>query len=230
MTNPAFADLRRKQRAKAVPPVLHRFVGDVDAPFVEQVFNLPKGKREPTYRPNFAPPLTNGPAGHSPFSARRSGISVRPKAPQMRQIGVCDSPAAFAIERSDQWVASAGREVSVRSITCATFPSSMVRGRPGRGSSDRPSMRSLTKRLRHLPTVCSCTPISAATALLPSPSAQRRIMRQRSLPRWHTDWKRAFRPIRLHATRYRLSITAAISTCELIASTDGSLPRPLDCS
>ena len=54
----------------------------------------------------------------------------------MRQIDVCDSPAAFAIERSDQWVAS-----------------------------DRPSMRALTKRLRHLPTVCSCTPISAATAL-----------------------------------------------------------------
>ena len=39
-----------------------------------------------------------------------------------------------------------------------------VRGRPGRGSSDSPSMRSFRKRRRHLPTVCSCTPISAATA------------------------------------------------------------------
>ena len=49
----------------------------------------------------------------------------------MRQIVVCDSPASFAIERSDQWVASTGREVSVRSITSATFSSSMVRGRQG---------------------------------------------------------------------------------------------------
>ena len=98
----------------------------------------------------------------------------------MRQIVVCDSPASFAIERSDQWVASAGVEVSVRSITSATFSSAMVLGRPGRGSSDRPSMRSLTKRLRHLPTVRALTPLSAATALFVSPSAQRRIMRQRS--------------------------------------------------
>ena len=30
----------------------------------------------------------------------------RPKAPQMRQIDVCDSPTSFAIDRSDQWVAS----------------------------------------------------------------------------------------------------------------------------
>ncbi len=58
-------------------------------------------------------------------------------------------PASFAIERSDQWMASAGRgrEVSVRSITCAT-------------------------------------------ALLPSPFAQRRIMRQRSDRECATRWRR----------------------------------------
>ena len=50
MTNPAFPDLRRKQRAKAVTPVTHRFVGDVDAPFVEQVLNLPKGNGTPLKR------------------------------------------------------------------------------------------------------------------------------------------------------------------------------------
>ena len=44
----------------------------------------------------------------------------RPKAPQMRQIDVCDSPASFAIERSDQWGASAGDEVRVRPITFDT--------------------------------------------------------------------------------------------------------------
>ena len=114
----------------------------------------------------------------------------KPKAPQMRQIVVCDSPASFAIERSDQWVASAGRALSVRSITSATFSSAMVRGRPGRGSSESPSMRSATKRRRHLPTVCSLTPISAATALFVSPSAQRRIMRQRSESERATRWRR----------------------------------------
>ena len=62
----------------------------------------------------------------------------RPKAPQMRQMVVCDSPASFAIERSDQWVASAGVVISVRSITPATCLSSMVRGRPGRGSVEIP--------------------------------------------------------------------------------------------
>ncbi len=85
-----------------------------------------------------------------------------------------------AIERSDQWVASAGVVVNVRSITSAIRSSARVRGRPGRGASDRPSNRSCTKRRRHFPTVCSCTPSSAATALLPTPSAQRRIMRHRS--------------------------------------------------
>ncbi len=42
--NAAFPDLRRKQRAKAIPPVPHRFVRDVDAPFVEQVFDLSQGQ------------------------------------------------------------------------------------------------------------------------------------------------------------------------------------------
>ena len=55
------------------------------------------------------------------------------------------------------------------------------RSRPSRtSSSESPSMRSFRKRRRHLPTVCSCTPSSIATALLVRPSAQRRIMRQRS--------------------------------------------------
>lgn len=98
----------------------------------------------------------------------------------MRRIVVCDSPASFAIERKDQWVASAGVVVSVRSITSATFSPLMVRRRPGRGSSDSPSMRSLRKRRRHLPTVCALTPLSAATALFVSPSAHRRMMQQRS--------------------------------------------------
>ena len=44
----------------------------------------------------------------------------KPKAPQMRQIVVCERPLSLAIERSDQWVASAGVALSVRSTTLAT--------------------------------------------------------------------------------------------------------------
>ena len=40
-------------------------------------------------------------------------------------------------------------------ITAATWSSEMERGRPGRGSSKRPSTRSAQNRRRHLPTVCS---------------------------------------------------------------------------
>ena len=46
MTNPAFPDLRRKQRAKAVPPVPYGFVTDINAPFLEQILDLPEGERK----------------------------------------------------------------------------------------------------------------------------------------------------------------------------------------
>ena len=48
----------------------------------------------------------------------------------------------------------------------AAGPVFTVRGRPGRYSSVSPSIRSFAKRLRHLPTVCSCTPSRSATSLL----------------------------------------------------------------
>ena len=68
----------------------------------------------------------------------------------------------------------------------------------GRGSSDRPSMQSLTR------SACASCPLCArvhrslrlrhlrhcATALLPSPSAQRRIMGQRSDMERATRWRR----------------------------------------
>ena len=58
-----------------------------------------------------------GPLGSLKISAR---CGCRPKAPQMRQIDVFGSPTSFAIECSAHWVACAGREVSVRSITSKT--------------------------------------------------------------------------------------------------------------
>ena len=87
----------------------------------------------------------------------RCGCS--PKAFRMHRIVVCERPLSPAIERVDQWVASGGVVWSVRPTTYATRSSPTVRGRPDRGASDSPSVRSLTKRRRHLPTVRRSPPI-----------------------------------------------------------------------
>lgn len=46
--------------------------------------------------------------------------TCNPKAVQIRRIVVWEKPVTPAIERIDQWVASAGFDRSVRSITAAT--------------------------------------------------------------------------------------------------------------
>ena len=99
---------------------------------------------------------------------------------QMRLTALCDSPVAAAIERVDQCVAARGVSSSVRRITSSTCSSETRRGAPGRGSSNSPSSPSATNRRRHLPTVAACTPNSAATAPLLSPSAQRNTIRARN--------------------------------------------------
>ena len=76
-----------------------------------------------------------------------------------------------------EWIRAMIEPQDAVPITCSSV---RVPGRPGRGLSNNPSMRSFRKRRRHLPTVCSCTPSSAATALFVGPSAQRKIMRQRT--------------------------------------------------
>ena len=63
----------------------------------------------------------------------------------MRRIVVCERPLSLAIERVDQRSASGGVVLSVRSMTCATWSSPTVGGRPDRGASDNPSRRSFTK-------------------------------------------------------------------------------------
>jgi hypothetical protein len=55
-----------------------------------------------------------------------------------------------ANSRVDQCVALVGVVSSVAVITASTCSSDTVRGRPGRGSSSRPSSRVLTNRFRHL--------------------------------------------------------------------------------
>ena len=46
MTNATLSDLGCKQRAKAVPPVPYGFVTDINAPFLEQILDLPEGERK----------------------------------------------------------------------------------------------------------------------------------------------------------------------------------------
>ncbi len=47
MMNAPLADLRRKPRPEPVPPGANRFMADIDAAFVEQIFDLPQRKRIP---------------------------------------------------------------------------------------------------------------------------------------------------------------------------------------
>ena len=44
--NPALSDLGREHRAEPMPPVSHRFMADIDAAFVQQIFDIAKGQRE----------------------------------------------------------------------------------------------------------------------------------------------------------------------------------------
>ena len=91
---------------------------------------------------------------------------LRPKARQMRETADCDMPADLAIDRVDQCVSPFGGSCSrVVAMTFSTCSSVTVRGRPGRGSSLRPSSRDSRNRDRHLPAVALDIPRSAATAL-----------------------------------------------------------------
>ena len=98
----------------------------------------------------------------------------------MRLTVVWLRPERWAMDRVLQCVASLGVDSSVSVITRSTSSSVTARGRPLRGSSDRPSNRRSKNRERHFPTVSSDTSKSAATAMLLRPSAQARIILARS--------------------------------------------------
>ncbi len=71
-------------------------------------------------------------------------------------------------------------------IICSTRSSVINRGRPGRGSSERPSSRSIRNRDRHLETMSRETPRFAAACPIGPPSAAPQhnpcSRRQRCLP------------------------------------------------
>lgn len=103
-----------------------------------------------------------------------------PKVRQIRDTVDCDNPVAAAICRDDQCVALPGLAFRVSTITRSTWASDTVRGRPGRGSSSKPSTRSTRNRDRHVMTVGRDAPTSRATSLLDKPSAHAKTIRARN--------------------------------------------------
>jgi hypothetical protein len=90
---------------------------------------------------------------------------------QIRPIVDLDSPDLAAIDVRDHCVAFVGESSNVATITSATLSNRIDGGRPGRGSSTKPSTRDWTNRRRHLLTVFGATLRSAATCLFVAPGA-----------------------------------------------------------
>src|SRR3954449_4291908 len=111
----------------------------------------------------------------------------------MRLIALWLIPVAAAIERVDQWVALPGCCSSVFTITRSTASSLIERGLPGRGSSCKPSRPRRANRPRHLPTVESLQPNSAAISVLDLPSAAANTIRQRNANACELVGRRAHR-------------------------------------
>jgi predicted DNA-binding transcriptional regulator AlpA len=94
------------------------------------------------------------------------------------------NPVRWAMERVDQWVASAGLDSSVSVSTRSTSSSLNLREVPGRCSSSRPSIPLSKKRCLHFPAVCSVVDTCAAMAVLLSPSAANKTIRARRARAW----------------------------------------------
>jgi hypothetical protein len=148
----------------------------------------------------------------------RCGLS--PNARQIREIAVWLIPTCRAIDRVDQWVSWLGGGRSrVATITRSTWSSAMVRGRPGRGSSARPSSRSRTNRPRHLATVWGQMPSCSATATLVLPLAQASTIRARKATAWAL--------VRRRAQRSRVCRSSWVSTNGALGLPRSAMPRTL---
>ena len=100
---------------------------------------------------------------------------------QIRPIVGFDRPVRAAIDVRDQCVAFVGFSSSVATSTSSTLSSRIDGGRPGLGSSTKPSSRIRANRPRHLFTVLRATPRSAATWALGTPgSVQANTIRDRN--------------------------------------------------
>ena len=123
----------------------------------------------------------NGSVDSLKESCRRG---LRSNLRQIRPMVDLLSPVRLAIEARDQCVSLPGVSSSVATTTSSTWSSRIDGGRPGRGSSCRPSSRRAMNRARHRSTVDSSTPRSAAASLFVPPSAQRSTIFARSARYW----------------------------------------------
>jgi hypothetical protein len=48
--DPAFTNLGSKHRPEPMPPISDGFMADIDAPFMEQIFNIAQRQREPNIK------------------------------------------------------------------------------------------------------------------------------------------------------------------------------------
>ena len=143
------------------------------------------------------------------------GWGLRSNFFQIRPIVDLLSPARLAIDARDQWVASFGVSSRVATTTSSTWSSRIEAGRPGRGSSSRPSNPRAANRDRHRFTAVTLTAKSAETCLFAAPSAQASTIRAR-IARYCAVWAR-----RAH----RVSCARSSSV-----STSSAFGRPARCS
>src|SRR5262245_24169241 len=85
-------------------------------------------------------------------------VRLQPESCQMRCTVEGEWPISFPIVRRLQCVVPFGGVPSVLRIVAAISSSPISRGAPGRGSSQRPSIRLSAKRLRDVPAVAAQTP------------------------------------------------------------------------
>src|SRR6266480_5518551 len=132
-------------------------------------------KYNPTTSNSFS---TNSGSVDSLNVSTRWGLSSNLR--QIRPILDLDSPVRSAIDLRDQWVASLGVCSKVATTTSSTWSTVIDGGRPGRGSSTRPSKRSRTNRDGPVPTVGRVTDNRCATSTLDRPSAHANTIRHRN--------------------------------------------------
>ncbi|CAO0832420.1 hypothetical protein SMICM17S_10153 [Streptomyces microflavus] len=112
---------------------------------------------------------------------------------QIRPIVDFDSPVRSAIAARVQWLSAPGLVRRVATTTSSIWSGWIDGGRPGRGSSCRPSRRWAMNRARQRSTVDSSIPSSAAACRLVPPSAQRSTIFERSARNWAVFARRAQR-------------------------------------
>jgi hypothetical protein len=110
-------------------------------------------------------------------ASQRATVDAEMSSTMPAQTASSARSAALHRDSGTPWVAGSSQ---ARALTCAVCTAVNRRGRPGRGASASPSSRRRQNRARHFRTVSTCTPWSAAIAVLAAPSAAANTIRARS--------------------------------------------------